>query len=78
MRVLAACFLVALVGCGGKDEDHEEGPICSDLSDLCHEADEQGVEGAAECHDIAHDGDEDACDAALADCEVTCAGTAGS
>jgi hypothetical protein len=77
--VASVAALCLAWSCGGKDEEHgEEGPICSELSELGHEADEAGLEGAAECHDIAHEADEDACDAALADCEVTCAGTAGS
>ncbi len=64
-------LLAVLVGCG--DKDHDEGPNCSELSEACHEAEENGVEGAAECHDIAHDADEDACEEALADCLATCA-----
>ncbi len=72
-----ALGLLALTACGGED-DHEEGPICTELSDLCHDAEEAGVEGAAECHDIAHDADEDACDAALEGCRTTCEGGTAS
>jgi hypothetical protein len=70
MSLFATVLLVLLGGC---DKDDGEGPKCTELSDLCHEADENGVEGAAECHDVAHDADEDACEEALAECEKTCA-----
>ena len=66
-----ATVLLLLVGC--KEDDGDEGPNCTELSDLCHEAEENGVDGAAECHDIAHDADEDACDEALDECKQTCA-----
>ena len=68
---LLVAMLFAFVGC--KEDDGGEGPICEQLSDACHEADENGVEGASECHDIAHEGDEDACDEALDGCKQTCA-----
>ena len=68
---LLVMMLFVLVGC--KEDDGDEGPKCTELSDLCHEADENGVEGAAECHDIAHEGNEGACEKALDGCEKTCA-----
>ena len=48
MSVLVTVLLL-LAGC---KEEGDEGPNCTELSELCHEADENGVEGAAECHDI--------------------------
>jgi hypothetical protein len=65
---------VALVaGCGGADDDeHELGPNCQAISDACHDADEAGVDGAAECHETAHHADEDACEAELDACTTTC------
>ena len=68
---LLVTVLVLLAGC--KEDDGGEGPICTQLSDACHDAEENGVEGAAECHDIAHDGNEGACEKALDGCEKTCA-----
>jgi hypothetical protein len=66
-------MLALLVACDGGDDSAGEGPICAALSEACHEADENGVKGAAECHDIAHEGYEDACDEALDECKKTCA-----
>ena len=68
-------MLALLAACtdGDKDSAGGEGPMCSAISEACHEADENGVEGAAECHDIAHEGNEGACEKALENCEKTCA-----
>jgi hypothetical protein len=67
--------MAALTACsGGKDEEHaEEGPICSALSEMCHEAAESDPE-AADCHDIGHAADEDACDAETDRCKGICEG----
>ena len=73
MKSLSPFALAAgLLSACSAEEPHEEGPICSELSEVCHHADEEGVEGAAECHEIAHEADEDACDAAMDDCRATC------
>jgi hypothetical protein len=45
------------------------------ITDVCHEAEENGVEGAAECHDLAHAEVEADCeaehDACIALCEAS-------
>lgn len=75
MRFGAFLGLAVLwVGCGG-DEEHEVGPICTDLGEICHEAGEAGVEGAEECHEVGHAGDEDACEAELEACTAICEAT---
>lgn len=66
-------MLALLAACDGGNDSAGEGPMCSAISEACHEADENGVEGAAECHDIAHEGNEGACEKALENCEKTCA-----
>ncbi len=67
-------FGTMLASCGG---DEELGPECQAISDGCHEAEEAGDERGIECHDIAHEADEDTCtaekDACIADCEAAAA-----
>jgi hypothetical protein len=46
--------------------------VCQDIVDVCHEAEENGVEGAAECHETGHAGDEAACEADHDACIATC------
>jgi hypothetical protein len=74
-RVIGA-MVVALVtgfaGCNG-GKHAEEGPICSEIAEACHHAAEMGTSTEAEdCHDLAHDADEDACDAQRDDCVALC------
>ena len=67
---------------GASGSGHDDGgvpPACGDLSSMCHDL---GVELGgmyAECHDIGHDADEAACEAAYDECIALCtgAGTAG-
>jgi hypothetical protein len=72
MRLGVWTAFVVLVGCGGDEEDHEEGPICSELSEACHEAGESGDAEAEACHDIAHEAVEADCDAELDRCKTLC------
>jgi hypothetical protein len=51
---VAAC-VVGFVGCSDDDGTDDDVPAaCQEIVDACHEADADGVEGAAECHDVAH------------------------
>ena len=77
--VMAAVACLGLLACSDEDEEEEHaeehGPItasCVELSETCHEAD-TGSGPEYDCHEIAHEDDEDACAAALPDCMTTCA-----
>jgi hypothetical protein len=73
MRAMVVLAL-AWAGCAGdKDEhDHEEGPICSAISEACHEPGEAGDVEAEACHEIAHAADETACEAERDRCVDYC------
>ena len=75
MRFGASMVLAAtLVGCGGKDEEeHEQGPICTELTEACHEAGETGDAEAEACHDITHEAVEADCETELDRCTTLCA-----
>ncbi|MEZ4238475.1 MAG: hypothetical protein R3F59_20450 [Myxococcota bacterium] len=71
-RTMMALAALSLSACSG-DKEHDEGPICSEVAEACHEAAEQSGDPDAEaCHDLAHEGDEDACDAQHDDCIALC------
>lgn len=76
MRVVGiACAVFALACNGGKEDEHDhtgEGPVCSELAELCHEAGEAGDADAEACHDVAHEADEAACEAQLESCQAIC------
>jgi hypothetical protein len=79
MRVLGMLVAlgVAAGACSGDsdDDDHEVPQSCQDIIDVCHEAEEAGVEGAADCHETGHGGDEAACDADHDACVALCSAT---
>ena len=76
MRVgfVTAC-LVALGACSD-DEGEDDGTgvpaSCQAIIDACHEAEEAGVEGAAECHETGHHEVEADCDAQKDACIALC------
>lgn len=75
MRPLVLSLCLVLVACaGGEDSDHEHevGPICEELGEVCHEPAENGDVDAQACHDLGHDGDEVACEAEQAACLAVC------
>jgi hypothetical protein len=74
---LRAAWYVVVLGlwaCAGDKDDHGEGegPICSEISEACHEPGEAGDAEAEACHDIAHEADEDACEAERERCLALC------
>lgn len=79
-RFFALALVVSIACNGTKDDEHHEGegPICSELSELCHEAGEAGVAGAEACHDVGHEADEAACEAELESCRAICEGDTGA
>ena len=50
--------------------------ICQVLGHLCHDAD-TGTGLAADCHDLGHEGDGEACEQGFASCIDTCVDSAG-
>jgi len=79
MRVWFVATCVAFGACSDdEDSDDHDGEIpavCQEIVDVCHEAEENGVEGAAECHETAHHGEEAACEADHDACIALCAPT---
>jgi hypothetical protein len=77
MRGVLWSTVVCFVACSsdddeGDDHGHDLPAVCQDIVDVCHEADENGVEGAAECHETGHGGDEAACEADHDSCIALC------
>ncbi|MEQ1569118.1 MAG: hypothetical protein ABMA64_26010 [Myxococcota bacterium] len=73
--MMVAAF--AVVGCNG-GETHEEGPICAEIMEVCHEASEGGDAEAVACHDVAHEADEAACEEQRDACVETCSAITGA
>lgn len=70
--VVVGFGFAASVGCSG-DEEHDEGPICTEIADACHHVAEMGDnQDAVDCHDLAHEADEDACSAEHDACVELC------
>lgn len=76
---LVVGFGMSGVGCSGGDEEHEEGPICGEIAEACHEVAEMGDnQDAIDCHDLAHEADEDACSAEHDACVDLCEAAAAT
>jgi hypothetical protein len=60
--------------CAGDKDDHGEGegPICAEISQACHEPGDAGNAEAEACHEIAHEADEEACEAERERCVTLC------
>lgn len=72
MRFITFFLVSSLLACNGghdSDHDHEVGPLCTELGEVCHDV--EGADAQA-CHDLGHDGDEDACEAEYDACIATC------
>ncbi|HET6582213.1 MAG TPA: hypothetical protein VFG69_02175 [Nannocystaceae bacterium] len=67
-------------GDGEEEHGHDEPPVCSEISDVCHDAD-MGSGMAHECHETAHAGVAADCeavhDACIAFCTASATGSSG-
>ena len=71
---VAAC-VVALGACSDDDGEDDDGgvpAVCQAIIDACHEAEENGVEGAADCHETGHHEVEADCEAQHDACVALC------
>lgn len=66
MRFLVPSAALLLLACGGTTEDTTAlGESCTALAEACHHGEDMGDAPSIACHDIAHEGDEAACEAEL-------------
>jgi hypothetical protein len=67
--LIIAALVAAATGCGhGHDDD--DTPVCDNLGEVCHDS---TTEMGMACHDLGHDGDEEACVAMEEACLAECA-----
>ncbi len=79
MRTLFIAWfaLIPLTACGSDDDSepkgqHEQPAVCKEISDACHPVDDGTPSPIHDCHELAHGGTADACEAEKDDCIPLC------
>ena len=74
-RFLPLTLLLGTLACSNDDDPHvkDVDPVCTEINEVCHDADDGSDDVATECHHAAHLNDSATCQARRRECLDFCA-----